>query len=87
MNASLLIANRAFDADLRVLEPLAAAGKSVVIAPREFDRDLYKERRLIENFCCKLDQFRAIAIPPLPEISWPPSISPPLSSGSIDDTP
>lgn len=68
MTAELLIADRAFDADARVLEPLAAAGKSAVIpprpnrlAPREFDTELYKERHLIENFFCKLKQFRAIA--------------------------
>ena len=68
MRADLLIADRAFDADARVLEPLAAAGKSAVIppranrlAPRTFDRKLYKERHLIENFFCKLKQFRAIA--------------------------
>jgi transposase len=68
MSADLLIADRAFDADSRVLKPLAAAGKSAVIpprpnrlTPREFDRELYKERHLIENFFCKLKQFRAIA--------------------------
>ena len=68
MAADLLIADRAFDADKRVLEPLAAAGKSAVIpprpnrvAPREFDRELYKARHLIENFFCKLKQFRGIA--------------------------
>ena len=68
MAADLLIADRAFDADARVLEPLAAAGKAAVIPPRpnrlqphEFDRELYKERHLIENFFCKLKQFRAIA--------------------------
>jgi transposase len=68
MTANLLIADRAFDADSRVLDPLAAAGKSAVIppranrvAPREFDRELYKERHLVENFFCKLKQFRAIA--------------------------
>jgi transposase len=68
MAADLLIADRAFDADSRVLEPLAAAGKSAVIpprpnrlTPREFDRELYKQRHLIENFFCKLKQFRAIA--------------------------
>ena len=27
----------------------------------DFDRDLYKTRHLIENFFCKLKQFRAIA--------------------------
>ena len=68
MAANLLIADRAFDADSRVLDRLAAAGKSAVIpprpnrvTPREFDRELYKERHLIENFFCKLKQFPAIA--------------------------
>src|SRR5271169_71523 len=47
---------------------LVGAGKTAVIpprsnrlAPRDFDRELYKERHLIENFFCKLKQFRAIA--------------------------
>jgi transposase len=68
MVADRLIADRAFDADARVLKPLAAASKSAVIPPlpnrrepREFDHDLYKARHLIENFFCKLKQFRAIA--------------------------
>ena len=68
MAADLLIADRAFDADKRVLQPLAAAGKSAVIpprpnrvAPRQFDQELHKARHLIENFFCKLKQFRAIA--------------------------
>ncbi len=68
MTADLLIADKAFDADRRVLQPLAAAGKAAVIpprqnrtTPRDFDRELYKGRHLIENFFCKLKQFRAIA--------------------------
>ena len=68
MAAETLIADKAFDADERVLEPLAAAGKSAVIPPkanrlinRNYDRDLYKTRHLIENFFAKLKQFRAIA--------------------------
>jgi len=68
MQAEMLIGDKAFDADARVLEPLAAAGKTAVIPPRanrlasrEFDRDLYKARHLIENFFAKLKQFRAIA--------------------------
>jgi transposase len=68
MTADRLIADKAFDADQRVREPLAAAGKSAVIPPRDhrrtapgFDRDLYRERHLIENFFCKLKQLRAIA--------------------------
>src|SRR5262245_744638 len=68
MAADTLIADKAFDADERVREPLAAAGKSALIPPRQnrltppdFDRDLYKARHLIENFFCKLKQFRALA--------------------------
>ena len=68
MQAKTLIADKAFNADKRVIEPLTAAGKTVVIpsrsnrnAPRAFDRDLYKARHLIENFFAKLKQFRAIA--------------------------
>jgi transposase len=68
MQADMLIADKAFDADERVLAPLAAAGKAVVIPPRanrrerrRFDRHIYKERHLIENFFAKLKQFRAIA--------------------------
>ena len=52
----------------RVRAPLAAAGKSAVIPPRpnrlnppQLNRELYKARHLIENFFCKLKQFRAIA--------------------------
>jgi transposase len=68
MAATLLIADKAYDADARVIEPLTAVGKTTVIPPRQnrtapgqFDQDLYKERHLIENFFCKLEQFRAIA--------------------------
>jgi transposase len=68
MQADTLIADRAFDADARVLEPLAAAGKTAVIpprtnrsSPRDYDRQLYAARHLIENFFAKIKQFRAIA--------------------------
>ena len=68
MQAETLIADKAFDADARVIAPLAAAGKLAVIPskanrrlPRDFDRDLYKTRHLVENFFAKLKQFRAIA--------------------------
>jgi transposase len=47
MEANKLIADKAFDADERVIEPLAAAGKTAVIppkanrkSPRDYDRDL-----------------------------------------------
>jgi len=68
MAADTLIADKAFDADHRVIGPLTAVGKTVVIPPkssrlkpRAYDKALYKERHLIENFFCTLKQFRAIA--------------------------
>ena len=66
--AGILIADKAFDAEERVIEPLEQAGKMAVIPPkanrknpRPYDRELYKARHLIENFFCKLKQFRGIA--------------------------
>jgi len=68
MAAATLLADKAFDADARVIEPLLARGKSFVIpsrsnrkVQRDFDKDAYKARHLIENFFCKLKQYRAIA--------------------------
>ena len=68
MQADMLLADRAFDADKRVIEPLLAAGKTPVIPsmpgrknPRPYDKALFVARHLIENFFCKLKQFRAIA--------------------------
>jgi transposase len=68
MQADTLLADKAFDADERVIQPLTAAGKTAVIpsranrkSPRDYDRHLYRERHLIENFFAKLKQFRAIA--------------------------
>jgi transposase len=68
VNAEIVIADKAFDADERVIEPLQQVGKTVVIppranrkSPRPYDQHLYEARHLIENFFCKLKQFRAIA--------------------------
>src|SRR3954466_5949002 len=68
MEAELLIADKAFDADSRVLAPLAAAGNGALIPPkarrrlpRDFDHHLCKARHLIENFFAKLKQYRTIA--------------------------
>lgn len=63
-----MIADKGYDAEARVLAPLREAGKAAVIPPRrnrtvrrEYDRDLYAARHLIENFFEKLKQYRAIA--------------------------
>jgi len=68
LEAKILLADKAYDADERVIEPLRAAGKQAVIPskknrkePRPYDRELYKARSLVEIFFCNLKQFRAIA--------------------------
>ncbi len=68
LEAPTLLADRAYDADQRVLDRLRQAGKTAAIPPKRhrrrpqpFDRDLYAARHLVENFFCKLKQFRAIA--------------------------
>jgi transposase len=68
MEAKILLADKAFDADERVIKPLEAAGKTAVIPPKshrrnpgKFDKALYEARHLIENFFCWIKQFRAIA--------------------------
>ena len=96
LEAETLIADKAFDADQRVLEPLAEAGKTAVIPPRNtrttpraFDKDLYQARHLIANFFAS-----SSSSGPLPrattrphDASWPAFTSPPRSSGSIEGTP
>ncbi len=68
LQAPTLIADKGYDADQRVLAKLEKAGKTAVIPPkanrkerRDYDKDLYQARHLIENFFAKLKQFRAIA--------------------------
>lgn len=65
--AQTVIADRSYDAEARLIAPLRAAGKGIVIPThpthrhRPYDRALYKTRHLIENFFAKLKQYRAIA--------------------------
>jgi transposase len=66
--AHTVIADKAYDARARVIEPLQQAGKAVVIpstrsrkTPRSYDTHLYKARHLIEHFFARLKQYRAIA--------------------------
>ena len=63
-----VIADKAYDAQTRVVESLLGKGKGVVIPsrstnkrPREHDCHLYQARHLIENFFARLKQYRAIA--------------------------
>ena len=63
-----LIADKAFDSNAIVAD-LDARGAKVVIAqhprrtsPLAIDREMYKGRHLIENFFCKLKEFKRIAM-------------------------
>jgi transposase len=66
--APIVMADKGYDADQRVLQPWAQAGKTAVIPPqanrkeqRAYDRERYQARHRIENFFCQLKQFRALA--------------------------
>jgi transposase len=68
LTAQVVIADKAYDAQARVIDVLTRAGQAAVIPPtrsrteqRTWDRDLYKARHLIENFFARLKQYRAIA--------------------------
>ena len=94
--AATLIADKAFDAEARVLKPLERAGKAAVIPPksnrkepRPYDKDLYKTRHLIENFFARLSNSGPLQRGTTNArcTSSAPSTSPPASSGSIEDRP
>ena len=63
-----LIADKAFDSD-HIIADLNARGAKIVISqhprrkkPWPLDREIYKWRHLIENFFCKLKEFKRIAM-------------------------
>lgn len=68
VEAEAVIADKAYDAEERVINKLKEKGCQIVIPskssrkqPREYDKHLYKARHLIENFFARLKQYRAIA--------------------------
>ena len=63
-----LIADKAFDSDW-IIENLNERGAKIVISqhprrskPLDIDAEIYKWRHLIENFFCKLKEFKRIAM-------------------------
>jgi transposase len=65
---SALIADKAFDSNALIAD-LDARGAKIVIAqhsrrtkPLDIDAEMYKWRHLIENFFCKLKEFKRIAM-------------------------
>lgn len=68
MNIQYFLADKAYSAKKRVFDILDKSNVEAVIPPksnhkkpREYDKELYKVRHLIENFFAKLKQYRAIA--------------------------
>lgn len=68
VRAATVIADKGYDAQNRVIQPLEQQGITVVIppksnrkTPRFYDQEWYKARHLLENFFAKLKPFRAIA--------------------------
>lgn len=66
-HAAFIVADKGYDSDAFV-EAIAAQGAQAVIpprsnriAPREFDRHIYKDRNLVERFFNRIKQFRRIA--------------------------
>jgi transposase len=63
-----LIADKAFDANWIIAELNKRGAKVVILqrpkrkAPLEIDLDVYKWRHLIENFFCKLKEFKRVAM-------------------------
>jgi transposase len=63
-----LIADKAFDSNT-IIADLDERGAKIVIAqhprrakPLDIDKQMYKRRHLIENFFCKLKEFKRIAM-------------------------
>lgn len=68
ITAEALLADRAYDAQERVIDILNEKNVEVVIPSkrnrkeqRQYDNELYKARHLIENLFAKMKQYRAIA--------------------------
>ena len=67
IDADFLFADRAYDTNA-IIEAATAAGMQIVIPPkknrkqkREYDKDLYKLRHLVENAFLMLKRWRGIA--------------------------
>ena len=63
-----LIADKAFDSNW-IIEDMNERGAQIVISqhprrikPLQIDADIYKWRHLVENFFCKLKEFKRIAL-------------------------
>ena len=67
VKACAVLADKGYDADYVVEEIVKMEGKVVIPSksnrknPRDFDKDLYKERNLVERMFNKMKHFRCVA--------------------------
>lgn len=68
INFGALLADKAFDSNA-IIDELNERGAKIVISqhprrskPLDIDKEIYKWRHLIENFFCKLKEFKRIAM-------------------------
>jgi hypothetical protein len=96
MQADTLLADKAFDADQRVIQPLLAAGKTAVIPPKRNRRPRVLSTRTSTRPVISSKTSTAgssnsapspLATTRQPEISSPQSTSPLQWFGSIEDRP
>lgn len=66
-NGNFVVADKAYDSN-NILETISQMNAIAVIPPksnrivqRDYDKDYYKDRNLVERFFCRLKQFRGIA--------------------------
>jgi transposase len=68
LNFDALLADKAFDSNAIIAELDARGAKAVIsqhprrTQPLAIDQEMYKWRHLIENFFCKLKEFKRIAL-------------------------
>jgi len=68
VNFDALLADKAFDCNW-IIDDMNDRGTKIIISqrpkrkePSEIDEEIYKWRHLIENFFCKLKEFKRIAM-------------------------
>jgi transposase len=58
--ADFVLADKGYDSDAFV-ETIKASGATPVIPPRDYDKDVYKERNLVDRLFQKLKEYRRVA--------------------------
>lgn len=96
LEADSVLADKAYDADERMINPLQQAGKTIVIpskknrkTQRAYDKVLYQARHLVENFFVNSNSSVPLPLDMIKPLvtSWPQFTSSQASFCLIDDRP